>query len=208
MKEIKWRRSVYMSSKISIDSFIYIPIMTYIGDINDNSFVLPARPGLYFNFNSKNSRERFVFKITPQNHYKTLKFFNKIIGWFQDTNMKDLFLTDNDNKLVFNYDYKDLNASVVSSFSDNHMMRAMPDIIEYDGQQYEGIKLYIDKLESMVLLTYDEVETIFGIIKEFDFQSELLLAYTSLDFANRYKRVTSINKFSEAQPNSAPKLNQ
>jgi hypothetical protein len=125
--------------------------MTYIGDINDNSFVLPARPGLYFNFNSKNSRERFVFKITPQNHYKTLKFFNKIIGWFQDTNMKDLFLTDNDNKLVFNYDYKDLNASVVSSFSDNHMMRAMPDIIEYDGQQYEGIKLYIDKLESMVL---------------------------------------------------------
>ena len=70
-----------------------------------------------------------AYKITPRNIYWVIRFFNTIMKWFYDDEYSDLFLENEDGKLIFNADYKNLSASTKQSEYDTQILKAIPSMV-------------------------------------------------------------------------------
>ena len=194
IKRIK--RTLYKTSKINIEFFMYEP-RTEKYKSNYTNVINPILNLTYLNpssmtedFTTFNAR---TFKITPRNLYHVIKFFNTVVNWFYDKDKEDLFLINEDNELVFNSDYKSLYAVTKKSYGNNDILKAIPTVVDYNNHKYEGIYLYINENIYNIILTIDELETIFGLLKNFSFYDEIQLNLTTLEYNIKNNLVTTPN---------------
>lgn len=191
MQDDKFKRNLYKNSRITIDFFMHSPKAlcqkgkmptdgaTYTLNYNPVIFIKPVNPNsLNESFQSSDN-----FKVTPKNLYRTVKFFNKVLSWFTDKDKIDLFLTDEENNLIFNADYNKLSAMVGFKGTETCVMKAIPSIVDVGGQKHEGINLYINREANLIQLTVDELATIFDLFKTFSFPEEMVCNLIALQYA-------------------------
>lgn len=171
-------------SNFCIESFMYIPYLTTgvtnKDEIKPSTYTINVFPMLMLrtipqNYtDSANFKDR-TFKVTPKNHYKVMKFFNTVVGWFYDKSKNDLFVTDENNALIFNNDYNGLTLAIEDSYRSGKIMQATPIVMKFDTKYYEGINLCINNIENTVSLTLFDLESILGVLQNFSWQDEILL---------------------------------
>lgn len=183
------KRSIYRNSRYMFEFFMYAPSV----ESYKTQHMVNVNPILNFvKLNSGSHQEDYstikdrTFRITPRNIYSTVKFFNKILKWFYDKEYTDLFLYNDQEELVFNADYNKLYAVTSRAPSEQCMMKAIPAVIIHNEKRYEGINLFINKMDNILQLTRDEVELIMGLLKEFSFQGEVSQTLLALQFALTY----------------------
>lgn len=179
---------IFQNSRMELDFFMYLPNATW-GSRDRSTINLNLNPVLYLRCrqNKKVSEEydysKACYKITPKNLYQVVKFFNTIVKWFFDDKYQDLFLTNEEGNLIFNADYNKLHVSTPRGDYSSQVMQAIPTVIQIGDKTYEGIHLYINKMTYCIPLTYEEIDILFGILKDFSFTTEttkVLIAYEIL----------------------------
>lgn len=194
----KMVETIYKSSKVILEFFMYMP---EINKWND-TYSMSPRPILNLrklnqsslNDDATGFKER-TFRITPSSLYKVIKFFNKIVSWFYDESMRDLFLKNEDGKLIFNGDYKDVYAYVESGFSTVDRMKAIPAAIDTENESIEGIYLMINTTENIVVLTVKEVEILLDILTQFSFRETMLTMLLAIEIASRKNEIKDNNPY-------------
>lgn len=191
------KRTLYKSTRYIIEFFMYVP---KVNEYNKN-YNIQTNPILTLRqLNAQSFQEDFStmqdrsFRITPRNYYKTLKFFNAIVGWFYDENMKDLYVVNDEDELVFNSDYNSLYLVTQKGVNEQSQLKAMPTVITFNEKRYEGIHLYINRPSNLIILTKDEVEMVFGFLKDFSFQTEVLSSLMIVENARNNKTVNTGNE--------------
>lgn len=200
MDQISLTKSLYDAYKFSLSAYMLLPDVTK--SISKNTFGITCNPVLYFRY--KGRKEENVnwndsaFKVNPKNLYRTIKFFNRIVSWFYDEDLKDLFLMGENNELIFNSDYNKLSVLTDKVPKSNTAMKAIPAVVtSEEGKSYEGIILYINKPEYAIQLTLREVEEILGILSHFSFEaliSDLLLSFFVAGSMGRITEADQNNK--------------
>lgn len=207
--EISISQKLFSTDRMNMSAFMYLP-SAYTP--SPNNYSLRMSPIILLRWTApvnapddlKYAKEG-MYKITPRNIYRTIKFFNSIVKWFYDEDMKDLFVQGDTGKLLFNPDYAKLGVvTKPDPFSEN-IMKATPAVIRYEtGQEYEGIYLYINKNEFLIPLTLSDVEDILGILSTFSFEgaaSSMLLGLMQSKTAGRiYDKPYSSNRAYNNQP--------
>ena len=118
------------------------------------------------------------FRITQTNKPRVDRFFSEVDGWFRDSTMPDLFIYNAKDRLEFNPKYSKLKRVVYSGNDTHQFMEAFPAVITNDADKdVEGVILNIDNKSNTTLLTIDELDSICDIVKDFNFQSEILMGY-------------------------------
>lgn len=162
----------------------------------DSSCTVNYNPILNLRYINPNSMEigdyqKTQYKITPRNLYRTVKFFNTVVGWFYDVEKIDLFLRNEDNIPIFNADYNKLSTSTRRSNFESCVLKAIPTIVEYENKRFEGINLYINVIQQSIPMILDEVETIFNILKTFSFPNEMCANLMAYQYALETNNITS-----------------
>lgn len=175
MSATSYVRTIFTSYGFNIKSFMYAPTV-YKGE-NNNQFTVSHHPVLLFQYDlkgkDKNDHPDPTFKMSQKYQLRVTRFFTEIFNWF---NFKDLFIIDEESgKLIMNLDYKNLYAKVRTSYTDGHIMYAVPAVCTIDSKSYPGTLLYINSTRNPVLLKEEDIENICGIISTFNFQQETLL---------------------------------
>lgn len=191
--EISISQKLFSTDRMNMSAFMYLP-SAYLA--YTNAYSLRMSPIITIRWTAPvNAPEelRFakdgMYKITPRNIYRTIKFFNSIVKWFYDEDMKDLFVQGENGKLLFNPDYSKLCVSTKPDPFSDSVMKATPAVIRYEtGQEYEGIYLYINKNEFIIPLILSDIEDILGILSTFSFEgaaSSMLLGFMHSKSAGR-----------------------
>ena len=165
---------VYKSNKLILEFFMYMPQVSKWNETYSTkcSPILSLRKLTPANTNDDvGDFKSRTFKITTASYYKTVMFFNDIVSWFYDKEKPDLFLKNDDGKLIFNGDYKDLSAYVEAGFNEVSRMKAMPAAIDLGDKTVEGIYLMINNKETIIVLTLREVEILLEVLSQFTFNS-------------------------------------
>lgn len=102
-------KKIFGNSRMELEFFMYLPNGVYTNP-EKSSISINCNPVLYL----RCKKNKYVteewdymkssFKINPRNLYTVIKFFNTIMGWFYDDKYSDLFLVDENGKLIFNAD--------------------------------------------------------------------------------------------------------
>ena len=200
MEQISLTKSLFDTYRINLSAYMLLPDVTK--STSKNTFGINANPVLYMRY--KGRKEENVnwndsaYKINPKNLYRTIKFFNRIVSWFYDEDLKDLFLMGEKNELIFNSDYNKLSIITDRNLKNNSAMKAVPAVVtSEDGRSYEGIILYINKPEYAIPMTLEEVESILGILAHFSFEaliSDLLLSFFVAGSMGRITQADQNNK--------------
>ena len=186
-------RKIYSNSRMEIEFFMFLPSIV-VSQQGGTAANISYNPVLNLRYKpNKNLTEEFdytksTYKITPKNFYAVIKFFNNIMKWFYSDEYESLFLMDSENTLIFNADYNKLHESTPKGDFDTCIMQAIPSIVKYGDRTFEGIHLYINTSTYCVPLTYQEVSSIFGILKDFSFQDEIIANLTAFEIAMKTNR--------------------
>lgn len=186
----KVTRRLFKNSRVEIDFFMYLPI----------GMMTKGNPTLTINVNpvvfirckpNKKIAEEFDyakagFRVTPRNLYDVVNLFNTALSWFYTDTYQDLFLVDEDGKLIFNADYNKLSVKTHKGDYDNQIMMAIPTIIQLGDKTYEGLHLYINTQRYCIPLTYQEVSIIFELFKNLRFTEEISMMLASYDYVTKY----------------------
>ena len=168
----KLTKTLYTNSRLDLEFFMYLPTIFIT---SGKTGILSSNPVLYLRYrqNRKLTEEydyaKAAYKITPRNLYHVIKFFNTILNWFYDEKYADLFLMNEEGRLVFNADYNKLCERTPMWDYDSCIMTAVPTIVEYGDKLYEGVHLYINRQVNCIALTYKELGELFGILRDFSF---------------------------------------
>lgn len=194
IKAIPITRSIYKGTKYELSFFTYAPSASE----GTGKYFISCNPMLFLQKVIKNytaytpdQLQRMRYRITPKNFYTTIVFFNEVINWFYDPNMKDLFLRREDNSIIFNGDYNNLSRVTRRGYFENDVMKAMPAVVaDYNGGMTEGIHLYINQRENEIDMSLDELEHLFGILKEFNFNAEVSQSLLALLYTEKLNNGT------------------
>jgi len=196
-KTVSISRNIYSKRSMRIETFMYLPSVSCYKKYNSDAYNVLCNATLNIRY-APSDRTSILqsdsFRVTIKNHFSVLKFFNNILGWFNDPKMEDLFLQDKDGTLLFNYDYKELREVVSGGYLANNVMKAIPTVIEIEqGKFVEGIILFVNLEANAIRLTYAEIEEIFNVIQCFNFNTEVITCLTSLQTALSMGNVTMSN---------------
>lgn len=189
----KITRKIYTNSRMDLDFFMFLPTITPPMS-SSGAMSVNYNPVLNLRYKpSKTIKQEFdyskaTYKITPRNIYSVVKFFNNIVKWFYDDKYESLFLLGEDGNIIFNADFKSLSESTKLGTFDNSIMQAVPAVIQYGDKLYEGIHLYVNTTNYCISLTYQEVNAIFDILRNFSFANEVAATLTAYRLAYEYKR--------------------
>lgn len=183
MDQISLTKSLFDTYKVSLSAYLILPEV--IKGTGNNTYAIKSNPVLYLRYKGRKDEtvdwNQSSYKINPKNLYRTVKFFNRIVSWFYDKDLKDLFVLGENNELIFNSDYNKLMVLTDKDPKSTTAMKAVPAVItQENGNTYEGIILYINKPEYAIPMTLQEVETLLGILVHFSFEalcSELLIDF-------------------------------
>lgn len=182
--EIRLKRTLYKNDRIIIEFFMYLPRCTRI----KNTVTLEYNPVVNIRYLSPVETSNFkstMYTVTPRNLYRVFSFFNHVLSWFVDTSMPDLYVRGDDDKLIFNGDYKDLQKKTKKRYSENQIMKAIPAVVTLYDVDYEGIILSINNETNTFPLSILELEDIFLLFKSFSFSEEVVANIQSYEFASR-----------------------
>lgn len=176
MEDVTITSTLVSGYRYALNFFTYLPKV--IKGQKGNGFTVSSNPVLMLIYKPPkgvqvNFKESY-YKITPKNLYRTIKFFNRVVSWFYDKELQDLYLNGENNELIFNADYNRL--KVVTDYDPNNLtaMKAIPAVISYDnGKEYEGIYLYINKTDYVIPLPLFEIEALLGILSHFSFEAKM-----------------------------------
>ena len=192
--EISLSQKLFSTDRLLMSAFMYLP-SAYLQ--YTNSYNIRVSPILSFKYvgpqstpNDVNYMKDTIYKVTPRNIYRTIKFFNSIVKWFYDENLKDLFLQGENNKLIFNTEYTKLSMVTKPDPFSNSVMKATPAVIRFEtGQEYEGIYLYINRNDFVIPLVLSDVEDILSILSNFSFENAASTMLLSFMYSKSYGRV-------------------
>lgn len=117
------------------------------------------------------------FKFSWEKHLAVLKAFKDAIGWFTDTEKKDLFYKSSDGNLYFNNDYNALCTSAYSGKQTHQFLEIRPAIVQRDFTNYEGVVIMLNNTQSFATLTFTELYDVYSVLSQFNFSSELVLFF-------------------------------
>jgi hypothetical protein len=138
---------------------------------------------------TKTSYSDNSYKMTQKNQYKIIKFFQTIVDWFYDKDLKDLFLINENEELIFNSDYLHINVTLAKNKYDVGLMKAVPSVVVVEEKKYEGVYLYINKFDNFIMLTREDIEEILNIIKNFNFINETASLLSMIDYSVRSNNI-------------------
>lgn len=193
MKIEKLTRMIYSNSRMELEFFMHLPSLQK--GVSSDTARVQVYPSLYLRYkkNPKISEaydyKKAMFRITPANLYTVVKFFNKAVSWFYLDEYKDLFLTDENNQLVFNADYGKLSAVTPRGMYDQSVMQLVPSIIRFGDTSYEGVHLFVNTSQYCIPLTYRELGDVFNILREFRFMEEMNALLQAYQIATQQNRV-------------------
>jgi len=187
------------NSRMDLEFFMYMPEGNWTS--RDHTTVsLHLNPVIYLrykppkNYSSEYDYGKAAYKISPKNLYQVIKFFNTTITWLFGDKYTDLFLYNDEGRLIFNSDYKTLHVTMPTSDYTQQYMQAIPAVVEIGNKIYEGINLFINKTNYCIPLTYEEVSMVFNILKDFRFSEEVSMILTA------YQYIETHNAFTESLP--------
>lgn len=186
-----FHRTVYHTSKYDLNFFMYEP---KVEREKNETYLISYNPILQFRYLDQNGRSdaSSTYQIYPRSIYRVVEFFNTILNWFTDPNMKDLFMYNEENHLVFNSDYKSLYAYLeIPGNTKAGVMRAIPTVGNYDNGEVEAIYLYINRDVNRIMISYEELKTLFGLLKNFSFYNEINVALYSMTYCQNNNSVTT-----------------
>ncbi len=196
----KLTKMIYSNSRMELEFFMHLPSLYRNG--NSDTARVQSYPSLYLRYkkNAKLSEaydyNKARYRITPSNLYDVVKLFNTAVSWLYTSKYEDLFLTDDNNQLIFNADYQKLSAITPRGMFDQDVMQVVPAVIRFGDKAYEGVHLYINTSTYCIPLTYREVGMLFNILKDFRFSSEMtsiLQAYQIALAQNRFGQIKQNN---------------
>lgn len=189
---------LYMNSRMDMEFFMYLPSGTWA--TKDRTTVsLNSNPVIYLRYRpprlyaSEFDYRKAAYKITPRNIYYVTKFFNTIVSWFYEDKYRDLFLINEEGNLIFNADYNKLHVTMPKPDGLNQVMQAIPTVVEIGDKLYEGIHLYVNKSAYCISLTFEEITTIFGILRDFRFSEEVAKALAIYQYIVMHDAITAEN---------------
>ena len=200
----KLTKMEYTNSRMELEFFMYLPSVLEVGKSGTGQ--TQVNPSLFLRCrkNSKISEEydyaKAAYKITPRNLYDVIKFFNVTINWFYDDKYNDLFVRDEEGKLIFNADYNKLSVSTPRGMYDTCVMQAVPTVIRFGDQAYEGIHLYINTSTYCIPLTFQELGVVFEILRHFSFYEEMTFLLTTYQWALSNGRITTRQEMTGPTP--------
>lgn len=180
MSNLALTRTLYSTKSMNIRSFMRLPEVYLAG----STATVSTFPVLFITYQVQVPYENrhdpkpkdTSFKINSRNLYRTVKFFRKILSWFEEDQYRDLFIVDeHDGNLIVNMDFKNLRANVEGNRLDAQAMMAVPAVVTNDSVQSEGCVLIINRTNYSIALTDKDVESIYGILSSFSFQQETML---------------------------------
>lgn len=121
------------------------------------------------------------FKINPHNLYNVVHNLKTAVNWFYDPKMNDMFYIE-DGRLNFNYDYAKLYVTAASPDGNHIEVRPVVDYAESE-RGTESIVMYINDTDSQCIMTRNDLEAFYIILRNFSFQNEALLLMYELDRA-------------------------
>lgn len=182
---------------MELEFFMHLP--TVFQSPKSDTARIQSYPSVYLRY-KKNQKiteaydyKKAGFRITPQNLYYVVKFFNTAIEWFYLDEYKDLFLTDEDGNLIFNADYGKLSAITPRGMYDQDVMQINPSVIRFGETAYEGAHLFINTSQYCIPLTYRELGTIFEILKNLSFVNEMTCLIEAYQLALEHQRYGKVN---------------
>ncbi len=188
-RQIYFNRTIYTGRRLELTSSLKEPEASFSDSERYRSIRVKTFPNLKI---SCVNYKKIGFIVTPKNIYRVIKFFNEIISWFYDKDKSDLFLLNNDNRLIFNGDYKQLSAVYKKGNYETSTMKAIPNVVQLSTLEEcaEGITLFFNSTDTYVSIPLDEVEDIFGILRDFSFTEEALLLLTTADYLDSKSKIT------------------
>src|SRR5574343_153392 len=189
MKLVGELRVMAKSIKLTIENNYKYRLSFYMKEPDvtlaiNNSYLTSFNPRLYFSLNDRyvsgNSFDpKNSYAIYPWSLYRVIRFFNEVLEWFYDDNKKDLFLLDEENHLIFNADYRNLNKILDISYRSSSIgiLKAIPTVgtRELSTEFCEGIYLYVNQSVNRVFLSKEEISNLLDILTSFSFYNEALI---------------------------------
>lgn len=183
------------NSRMELDFFMYLPT-GYWGSRDHSTVSMNVNPILTIRYkqNRRIAAEydyaKAGYKITPRTLYHAVKFFNKTMKWFYDDKYKDIFLYNEDGQLMFNADYKKEHVSMPTNDFSQQFMQAVPSVVQIGDKIYEGIHLFVNKTAYCIPLSYEEVSTLFGVLRNFSFSEEVAMLLAAYQYSESHNKIT------------------
>lgn len=192
---LKLNETIISTNKYSLDYFMYLPSGTWMNQEHDG-IRIQHNPMLVLRCKQQRDMLVYDFKragyhITVINHYQTMKFFNQIMKWLYDDAYNDLFMIRADTELVFNADYKSLQATTMNPRNPSQYLKAVPSVVQENGKSYEGVDLFVNATDYRIQLTFEEFGILFGILEDFNFSSETTKLLAMYDYVSKHHAVKS-----------------
>jgi hypothetical protein len=106
--------------------------------------------------------------------FKMKRALRNVLKWFYGDEYEDMYLY-NGNVLTFNSDFGNEKEEVYNLVG-NKSVHIIPDVIEIEGVQYEGVTMFLNSLDVSVQMTIDQVESLQDFFDSFNlYQSSLQL---------------------------------
>lgn len=190
----KLTEKIWSNSRMELEFFMYLP-NGYWGSKDHSTVSMNINPILTIRYKqnkriaSEYDYAKAGYKITPRTLYHAVKFFNTITKWFYDDKYIDLFL-NNEGSLILNADYKKLHVSMPINDYSQQFLQAVPSIVQLADKTYEGIHLFVNKTAYCIPLSFQEVSTIFGILKKFSFSEEVAMLLAAYQYTESHNKIT------------------
>lgn len=187
--------TIYTNNRMLMEFFMPLPEATYTNKDKDgvrffHSPIIQIRCKVSDSTRDIYDYMKAAFSVTVNNHLEVIKFFNTLMKWLFDDEFNDLFLMGPTNELMFNSDYKSLKTSVMFySRKKTDVLYGVPSIVDLGEKLYEGVNLFVNTTDYMIPLTFREVGIIFGILKEFNFSSEVTKLLLMYDYVKKTDRI-------------------
>lgn len=202
MKDYHLNRLLFSTNDLEVKSFIVLPRLVNTSSSGNADIVnlsVVANPVLIIKtkkaFNTKGTPNEKGFKtsytMNIRNHHMTRRFFAKVLNWFENPNMQDLFYVTDTGELEFNYDYRELKATIPLTKYSESAMEARPTIINNYGNREEGVALCINSDENECLLPWRDFEALADIVLSFDFVGEAVLLTNAFKLSCELQRVST-----------------
>jgi hypothetical protein len=117
--------------------------------------------------------------------FKMKRALRHVMKWFYADEFENLFIYNN-NEIIFNSDYADERAEVYGLVSNKGVV-IVPDVVEIETQQYEGITMFLNSNDQAVQMTIDQIEAFQDFFESFNLyqSSQMLINYvTSINADN------------------------
>lgn len=177
----------YTNSRVNLSFFMYLPEVSLV----NQSYKAMLRPCLFlqkkhiFNPNGENQKQQVRYKITTRNIADLIRVINTAIGWFYDDSLKDLYGYNDENELVFNLKYREINSRTKPEKDSSQYIQLYPSLVKPDtfAKGEEGVLWVMNSKDYAFYMTLTELEDLLSVLKDFSFIGAVNTALSTISIA-------------------------